>query len=162
MWNLFWTVIPSVVPILVIPNVSGNLSFLAPLHLDTFLPGDATGPCLPPWELKVGRQPFAAPSNKDTGPALSSGFGYSCLGFWEEGGTNAQAQLSAVVEAMVGLESRVTWQQQGVILAIPSLWHKTACVQPPSLLWFLSSPEFVFLSANSELLNSFPGHFSSA
>lgn len=73
MWNLFWTVISSVVPISVIPNVSGNLSFLALLHLDTFLPGEVpTGPCLPLQELKVDRRPSLTIGNKDTGPAECS------------------------------------------------------------------------------------------
>lgn len=37
MWNLFWSMTYRMVLILVIPNVSGNLSFLAPSHLDTLL-----------------------------------------------------------------------------------------------------------------------------
>lgn len=37
MWNLFWSMVYRMALILVIPNVSGNLSFLALQHLDTFL-----------------------------------------------------------------------------------------------------------------------------
>lgn len=160
MWSLFWSVIYRMVLILALPNVRGNLSFLAPQHLGTLL-SELLLPCpASHHSSESGQTSFLHTSRKDAsswprfsiwmflpGPQKSWGSDRNTQGPWKSSPGGGDGVWSS--EAVTAAEWHPNYPSPVVQAGpVPSSLASFGCCHLLSLVshwcWVIQYPSFKF------------------